>query len=370
VLKVGLIVDRTGPLAAYGKNYENGFMAALDHLTDGTMKIDGHPIEVTVADSTGDAAVGTTKATEMIGDGVKVLAGPTNSAVALSIAELCVQNEILFVGGGFANSQLVGTNDLLFTPSGNTPAGVPLISTLFSDSASGKSVAAIAPDYAFGQDQVALLKKTVEPLGMAVKPYLLPTTTTDFVPTALQLKKDAPDYLDSLWVGAGVDQLFSALSSQGVLDTVETIVQLNLRSSFGAIAESLGEDRDRARLFSYYYEGATGNEDDQALAAYSKKHDKVVEHEDSIGWTGGEMVFRAVTDAGVTDAQAMAESLKDWSFEGPQGEVQIRGADNQVAIPYFEVKFDQQPDGTWFVKKVADIPASALMPPVVHKIPS
>ena len=49
-IKVCLITGKTGPLEAYAKQTEAGFMMGLEYLTKGTMKIGDDKLEVIVKD--------------------------------------------------------------------------------------------------------------------------------------------------------------------------------------------------------------------------------------------------------------------------------------------------------------------------------
>ena len=49
-IKVCLIAGKTGPLEAYAKQTENGFMMGLEFLTKGTMKVGDDKLEVLVKD--------------------------------------------------------------------------------------------------------------------------------------------------------------------------------------------------------------------------------------------------------------------------------------------------------------------------------
>ena len=44
---VSIIYSETGPLAAYGEAYRNGFEAGLDYATDGTGEVDGRELDIT-----------------------------------------------------------------------------------------------------------------------------------------------------------------------------------------------------------------------------------------------------------------------------------------------------------------------------------
>src|ERR1700682_1616332 len=85
-VKFGLIYSQTGALAAYGKEYIEGFNIGLKSVTKGTGMINGHKIVVSVNDDGGDAAKAVTIAKDLIGQGYRIIGGTAASAVALQVA--------------------------------------------------------------------------------------------------------------------------------------------------------------------------------------------------------------------------------------------------------------------------------------------
>ncbi|MFR9804079.1 ABC transporter substrate-binding protein [Pseudonocardia sp. RS010] len=368
-VKVGMLVSFTGNFATQAKDFDNSFTAGLQTLTNGTMEVAGHKIEVIREDDTGDPAIGTTKAKDLIGQGVQILTGPTNSNVAIAAAQQAIQNKVLYVGGTSGTSELVGMDDLVFATSGASPAGNQLYKSLFGDP-KGKRIAAIGQDYAYGQDQVAQLKSLVEPLGGEVVPYLLPQSTTDFGPLMLQLKQNPPDFVTSFWAGAGQDQLWNAIAAQRIPDESTVFTVLLLRSSWPATADALGPDLLAKSVFGLsYFPGMTGNDADKALQAYSAQHDHQLEYDDAVGWNAAAMVVRAVSEGG-TDTAKMAAALKGWTFDGPSGPVSIRAEDNQVTVPMATVRLESDGTGGYTPQLIKLFDDKELTPPVVKPIAS
>ena len=366
-IKVGLVLSYTGVFATQAQDFENGFRAALDELTDGSMEINGKKIEILRGDDTGDPAVGITQATKLIGDGVKVIAGPTNSTIAIAVAELAVQNQVMYLGGTSTTDVLTGMDDLVFSTYGASPGGDMAVAKLVGD-AGGENIGVLAQDYAAGQAAVAQVKAGLKDQDVKVSPYLLPQSTTDFTPVSLELRRDRPDFLYTYWAGDGTNQLYSTLGAQGVLEQSQFLGFLFVRSSFSPVAEAFGSSIKDAQFIVPYFQGATGNADEKALIAYSEAHDHVVEYDDALGWNAGEMFYHAASESDSLEPEDMAKQLKDWSFEGPAGEVTIRGEDNQVTVPRFAIRLVKQPDSSWFPELIQELPASEIQAPVVRPI--
>ena len=111
---IGIVYSESGPLAAYGKAYKEGFEAGLDHATDGTGEVDGRELNVTFHDDGGDPDKAVTQAKDLIGKGYNVLGGTVVSGVALKLAEQAEQNKVLYVSGPAAVDTLTGVNRYTF----------------------------------------------------------------------------------------------------------------------------------------------------------------------------------------------------------------------------------------------------------------
>src|SRR5690606_14707227 len=135
------------------------------------------------------------------------------------------------------------------------------------------------------------------------------------------------------------------LSSQGVTAESTYFQFLFLSAGWPAIAEALGDGVDTALLYTTYFEGATGNEQEEALIAYSEKNDHKIEYDDLIGFNAALMAARAIEEGDITDGESMAEALQGWSFTGPSGEVIIRAEDNQITLPAFTTHLVKGADG-------------------------
>ena len=85
-IKVCLIAGKTGPLEAYAKQTETGFMMGLEFLTKGTMKVGADKIEVIVKDDQLKPDRGKALLEECYSDDkADIAVGTTGSPVALAM---------------------------------------------------------------------------------------------------------------------------------------------------------------------------------------------------------------------------------------------------------------------------------------------
>ncbi|MFB8024778.1 substrate-binding domain-containing protein [Streptomyces sp. NPDC056465] len=357
-VKVGLVYSRTGLLAAYGKQYRDGFMAGLDYATKGTGKADGHPIEVTEQDDAGDPGKAVSAAKNLIGKGYKVLAGTTDSGVALQMAPLAAQNKVLYVSGPAATDAVTGVNAYTFRSGRQSYQDILTAGTMLGDP-KGKKVTVLAQDSTFGQANVAAVKAVLGAEGATVGSVLAPPSATDLTPFARQVKAGGPDLVFVAWAGATAPALWTALDQQGVLSAGKVVTGLAGTASYPVF----GAAGTKVSFLAHYFPGAGGgNAVEKAMLDGVGKEGGTPDLFSTDGFTAAQMIVRAVEEGGATDTAAMAKALEGWSFDGVKGGQQIRAEDHALLQPMFTAKL--KGTGAAAVPElVSTEPADTVAPP-------
>ncbi|MFG2559776.1 substrate-binding domain-containing protein [Streptomyces sp. NPDC048496] len=331
---VGLVYSRTGLLAAYGKQYRDGFMAGLDYATKGTGKVAGHRIEVTEQDDAGDPGKAVAAAKNLIGKGYKVLAGTTDSGVALQMAPLAAQNKVLYVSGPAATDAVTGINDYTFR-SGRQSYQDILTAGAMLGGAKGKKVTVLAQDSTFGQANVAAVKAVLGGQGAKVGSVLAPPSATDLTPFARQVKAAGPDLVFVAWAGSTAPALWTALDQQGVPSASKVVTGLAGTASYPVF----GAAGSKVSFLAHYFPGAGGgNAVEKAMLDAVAKAGGTPDLFTPDGFTAAQMIVHAVEKGSATDPAAMAKALEGWSFDGVKGKEQIRAEDHALLQPMFVAK--------------------------------
>src|SRR5262245_3808375 len=85
-IKIALIYGKTGPLEAYARQTEAGFMRGLEYATKGTMEIGGRKIQVILKDDQLKPDLAKAALEQAYGDDkVDIAVGTTSSAAALAM---------------------------------------------------------------------------------------------------------------------------------------------------------------------------------------------------------------------------------------------------------------------------------------------
>ncbi len=358
-VKVGLVYSRTGPLAAYGLQYEQGFTAGLAYATGGTGKVDGHPIQVTEEDDTGDPATAVADAKDLIGKGYKILAGTVDSGIAVQLAPLAAQNQVLYVSGPAADDSITGINTYTFRSGRQSYQDVAAAGSLVGDP-SGKKILVLTQDSAFGQGNVSAVKEVLGAKGAVVSSILVPPGATDLTTYAQQVKSAGADLVYVAWAGADAPALWTALDQQGVVGSVKVVTGLAGIASYPLF----GAAGAKVSFIAHYFPGAGGgNPVETAMINGITKAGGTPDLFSPDGFTAAQMIVHAI-QASPTDTSAMVSALEGWSFDGPKGPEQIRAADHALLQPMFQAKLT----GTGAAAKpvlVATLPAAQVAPPVV-----
>ena len=333
-IKVGLVYSETGPLAGYGKDYYEGFLAGLDYATHGTGTVNGHKIEVVQKDDAGDPTKAVSAAKDLIGQGYHILAGSTASGVALQVAPLAAQNKVLFISGPAATDGVTGINKYTFRSGRETYQDIATAASFIGD-LTNKHVTVLAQDSAFGQANVDAVKAVLGAKGAKVDSVLAPPAATDLTPFATQAKNAKPDLLFVAWAGTTAQALWTALSQQGVLDSTTTVTGLDVRASYPVFASTGG----KVSFLAHYVPGGTSNEAAKAMDAYLAKNNEKSDLFSPDGFTAAQMVVHAAEN-GDSDVDAMVKNLEGWSFDGVKGAYTVRAADHALLQPMFQAKLN------------------------------
>jgi branched-chain amino acid transport system substrate-binding protein len=362
-VNVGLVYSKTGLLATYGAQYAEGFAIGLDYATHGTGLAAGHKIVVSERDDAGDASKAVAAGKDLIGQGFKIIAGSTASGVALQMAPLAKENNVLFISGPAAADGVTGNNRNTFRSGRQTYQDVLTAGTIVGNNLRGKNVLVFAQDFAFGQANAKAVQAVLGGAGAHVTALLAPLTTNDFAPFAQKIKDAHPDLLFIAWAGATAGAMWKSLDDQGVFASTKIVTGLDQRASY----PTFGPVASKITFLSHYFAAAPKSKANDALVAALKKQGKIPDLFDPDGFVAAQMIVHAIERADGDDVNKMIGALENWSFEAPKGLQRIRPADHAMLQPMFVANL--VPVGGGFEPRlVRTIPLEAVSPPV-HAFP-
>lgn len=367
-IRIAHVYSKTGPLEAYGKQTQIGFMMGLDYATGGTMSVAGKKLVVIEKDDQGKPDVGKSLLAAAYGDDKADLAvGPSSSGVALALLPVAEEyRKILLVEPAVADS-ITGDkwNKYIFRTGRNSSQDA--IANAVALDKPGVTIATLAQDYAFGRDGVKAFKDAVKKAKIVHEEYL-PTTTTDFTAGAQRLidkLKDQPGrkVIFIIWAGAGNPFKIADLDLKRY--GIEIATGGNILPAMANYKAFPGMEGA-----TYYYFGIPKNPANEWLVA---NHYKQFKQPPDFFTAGGMTAAIAVVEAlkksnGETSTNKLIKTMEGMSFETPKGRMTFRPEDHQAMQSMYHFKIKVDPAFPWGVPElVREIKPEEMQVPVRNK---
>ncbi|GES19549.1 hypothetical protein Aple_024450 [Acrocarpospora pleiomorpha] len=367
---VGIIGSYTGPISNFGPAWEDGFRAGLDVATKGTNQVGDVKVQIQVRNDTSDPTTGLSVAKELLGAGVRILAGPASSAVVVPVAQLAIDNDAILIAGPTGSADIDGMGAGVYRTSPTTPQ----LNTAVMQAAAArgaKTLMYIGQDYAYGKAAVASLEQIGPDKVIEVDNVLLPVGTQDFTAGVATALAANPDAIFVGWAGEGLPQLFKALADQGGFDKSHIITIGPGRPQFESYAAALGDNLDKAELITYYAQDTMGNDGEKAMDEALKRLGlkAPIDHQQAEGYLGALMVVKAIEQAGPSlKVDAVHKALSGAKFETPVGTVTIRPEDHICVQPIFGYAMEKA-GAEYRLKVIKTYAAADVLSPVTRTIP-
>ena len=353
-IKVGVVYSRTGLLSAYGAEYIQGLRLGLEYARRNGM-LRGNTIQLTTIDDGTDPSKAVSAFKDLAGRGFKIITGSISSGVALQLAPLAAQNQVLYISGPAATDAITGANRFTFR-SGRQSIQDVLTAKEILGAGVGKRIVVFAQDSAFGQGNVAAVRGILGGRGHTVSSILVPLSANDFTPFAQQAKNAKPDLLFVAWAGTTAPAMWRALEQQGVMQDVTVTTGLAERGTWGSYAPGIN-------FLSHYNYISPKNKVNTWLVQRMRRLGQVPDIFHPDGFNAALMLARAVTTGGGTNVDRMISSLEGFQFIGPKGVNRVRQQDHALLQPMFQVRLRQQ-GGRWVPVHVKTFSPGNLQPPV------
>lgn len=358
-VNVGMVYEKTGIYSAYAQEYQQGFTIGLDYATHGTGQVNGHPVNVTWDDDADSATTAVTDFKSLVGAGDKIVAGTIDSGIATELAPLAAQNQVLYINGPAAADQITGVNKYTFRSGRQTYQDVMAAKSFVASKGSGQKIVVLAQDYAFGQSYVTDAKQVFGSVGDTVTPVLVPLSTTNFTPTALQVKALHPSLIFLAWAGTTGAALAQALDQQGDFNGTKVVTGLANIATYPFYGAA-GTKFDYLSL--YFYQAAKNAANQYLVTQMKQRYNSVPDLFTPDGFAAAQMIVHAIQAGGGTDVNAMISALDGWTFLAPKGEQQIRASDHAMLQPMYQARLSEVSSTDFTPSLVSALPNAATAP--------
>jgi branched-chain amino acid transport system substrate-binding protein len=338
-VKIGLDNPLTGTYAAVGKNELNGCELAIEQI-NAKGGILGRQVELLVEDSTsGDAGTAVQKARKLIErDKVDFLLGNVNSALALAMAQVSNEKNVIQIVPGGHTDAITGTTCHwnVFRVCNTTQMEANAVAAKLIKEA-GKKWYFITPDYSFGHTLQGGLEKAGAKLGYTMAGAdLTPLGTTDYSSYLIKAQSANPDVIIFLTQG---DDMINALKQAVQFGLDKKVHLAGAQQELEALIGLPPEARIGTWVFEWYWKQPGNQHVADFVAAVKKKTGHVPTARTWFGYVSTWTCALGANTAKSLDAVKVAKVLQDFKLP-PEvalapNDPFYRGGQNQLIASLF-----------------------------------
>ena len=345
-IKIGFPIPLSGPTAVYGEPVLKGAELAVSEI-NAKGGVLGRKLELLSRDSKANADEAVRLARELIiKDNVDFLAGTLTSAEAPAVSTVAKENKIVFIAPTSKSTILTDAAHIhpyIFRVSSNTDVEGLAGATLVARWKDVKTVATIAPDYAYGHDSIAAFKSSLKKLRPDIQivdeqwPKLGEPDFTAFITAQMGKKPDA--VYCSLFAGDFVTFTKEA-TPRGYFKAIDNRMVDGAEVGTTDEAQALGGDYPYGIISDSYDPVIWGGSEPPAhkkfiedLAAFTKA--KYASGWSIVGYQAIYALADGITKAGDTKSDDVAKALLGMTFDTPVGKRAFSAKSHETFAPEY-----------------------------------
>ncbi len=327
-IKIGLLLAKTGQIAAQTEYLANGTFLAMQQRNNTIM---GQPAELVWLDEPTPQAATQNMMKLVQENKVSAILGGSLSSNALAEEATAAQLKIPFICDNAAATEITGKNCNRYTFRLNTPVAVQSRMLAPFALTYGKKWYHITASYAFGQD---ILKSSRELLkaagGTEVGSDEVPLNTADFSSFILKIRQAQPDVV----VGG--------LSAGDLSTFLKQWNELGMKGKIPFVEIAIGDTdiwavgpQAATGTFTKLWEHTNPNnspEEKEFAAAYLKKYGKPAADKAWMGWITARSLFESINTANSLQPDAIVEALEAWKAPAGNASYSYRKFDHQMLV--------------------------------------
>ncbi len=370
-IKVCLIAGKTGPLEAYAKQTENGFMMGLEFLTQGSMTVGADKLVVIVKDDQLKPDRGKSLLEECYGDDkADIAVGTTGSPVTLAMLPVAEEHKkVLIVEPAVADSITGDKWNRYIFRTGRSSYQDALANAASIPANEDVAIGMLGLDTAFGRDGVAAFKQAlaeIRPKVKIVAEEYAAGNTADFAPFAERLfnaLKDRPGKRIIGFIWAGPHPLAKFVDMKPERFNIALSPGGNILPVMAAWKQFAGIEGG----IYYYYDFPKNAMNDWLKAEYRKRHNAPPDFFVAGGFAAASALVSALKKAGSTDTEKLIAAMEGMSFDTPKGPMTFRKEDHQALQDMYHFRIKKNATDTDVLELVATVAAKDMPLPIRNK---
>jgi branched-chain amino acid transport system substrate-binding protein len=323
-IRLGFLGTKTGPIAAPGKEMENGMVLFLE---EHNYTLAGRKVEMTSVDTATQPALALTKTRELVErNKVHILIGPLAAFEAYAIIQYVNDNKVPLISPSAAADDLTQRKASTYFFRAASTSSQPLhpFGTYAAKTLGYKRIATLSDDFAFGHELVAGFHRTFEDAGGQIVQKLWPPLgTADFGPYMGQLKKDV-DAVFAGFTGIAAVRFTKAFQEYGLKGKVPFLGgQVTMDE---ALLRNMGDEALGVISAAHYTAALAIPANQKFVQAYRQKFGQDPGYYPEGSYTAGMMLKQALEKVGgrIEDREAFLAALRAVTLpETPAGPVRL-----------------------------------------------
>ncbi len=331
-IRVGSLLDETGPLSIYGTPMADATRLAIAHI-NASGGVLGRQLELVALDSKSDQNEYIAGADQLVAEDLAVVHAGITSASREAIrptfgeAELLYFYNVLYEGGVCDRNTFV---------TGVVPTQQLQVLIPWAINNIGPRLYVLAADYNYGQISADWVREyAAEAGGEIVGEDFFPLDVAEFGTTISEIQSADPDVVVSILVGGAHMSFYSQYAASGA--NVEIPV---VSTSFGLGSEQVALDAASSQgiIVAYPYFQELDTETNASFTAawhteYGSDYPYITDLAVYV-WEGWHLWAEAVNAAGTLERSAVIDQLESGvSFESPKGGVTLDGPSHHLIQP-------------------------------------
>lgn len=332
-IRIGFLTVRTGPLAAGGKQMEEGIQL---FLKERNYTLAGRKVDLIIADTGGNPAGAKTKTQDLVERSkVHVVIGPLAAFEALAIDDYIRQTRTPTVSCSAAAEDLTQRkpNPWFVRTVGTSAQSNHALGEYAAKTLGYKRIAIIADDFAYGHETAAGFQRVFEDNGGKVVQKLLPPLSVpDYGSYIAQLKQNV-DAIYAGFAGANGLRFLRQYKEYGM----KIPVLGSMTTADEGILRNMGEEAIGVVSGGWYAAGIDTPENKRFVAAVNKEYGADPGYYTLGAYSAGALVEAAAraVNGKVEDKEAFMKALRNpGALRDPRGEWRLDQYGNPVMPVY------------------------------------
>ncbi len=332
-IRVGFLTVRTGPLAAGGKQMEEGIQLFLKERNN---TIAGRKVELIIADTGGNPAGARTKTQDLVERSkVHVIIGPLAAFEAIAIDDYIRQTKTPIVSCSAAAEDLTQRKTSPWFARSAASSAQPnhALGDYAAKELGYKRIAIIADDFAYGHETAAGFQRVFEDAGgKVVQKLWSPLNVPDYGTYIAQIKPNV-DAVYAGFAGANGFRFLKQYREYGI----KLPVLGSMTTADEGILKQMGDEALGVVTGGWYAAGIDSPENARFVAAVNKEYGADPGYYTLGAYSAGALVEAAAktVNGKVEDKEAFMKALRDpGAVKDPRGEWRMDEYGNPVMAIY------------------------------------